>query len=102
MGLPLVIAEALSTQSVRQIVTGITATVVGGAIGKTFDDTSKNICTCLDKIDKTLVSGFAGRDIESERLQKALDGVKAKTIMPLRARRRSLKKPRQVHSRLLA
>ena len=95
MGLPLVLAEALGNQAVRQIVVGVGTGLAGSALAKTFDDTSKNICACLDKIDKTLISGFAGRDIETERLQKALDVVKAnisKTSDALKGATKALEK----------
>jgi len=75
---PLVVAIAeIAPELLADLTVGLAGAFGGSALAKTFDDTSKNICTCLDKIDKTLVSGFAGRDIESERLQTALDGVKA-------------------------
>ena len=93
--LPLVLTEALSAQAVRQIATGIMATVTADAILETFDDTSKNICACLATIDRTLVSGFAGRDIETERLQTALDVVKAnisKTSDALKGATKALEK----------
>ncbi|MFQ5535667.1 MAG: hypothetical protein ACE5EM_12695 [Sphingomonadales bacterium] len=52
--------------------------MIGAALTSKFDKTSKNICSCLAVIDQTLVHGFADRDIESEKLQKALVTVKAK------------------------
>jgi len=69
---PEVIIAAIRSPVLRELSLTFGGTLAAGAILKNFDKTSKNICACLDKIDRTLIDGFAGRDIESERLKETL------------------------------
>ena len=63
-----------------------------------FKETSKNICACLDRIDRTLIDGFAGLGIESERLKEALDGIRTKISEAEDARDRATKQRKELPS----
>lgn len=43
---------------------------IAALIVQKLDKTSEKICDCLDVIDKTLVDGFSGRDIEFEKINR--------------------------------
>jgi len=64
--LPAVVIAAIRSTALQQLSLGLGSSIAAGALLKTFDDTSKNICKCLDKIDRTLIDGFAGLGIETQ------------------------------------
>jgi len=69
---PEVIIAAIRSPVLRQLGVAFGSAVAAGGVAQTFDDTSKNICKCLDRIDRTLIDGFAGLGIEIERLLRRL------------------------------
>ncbi|MFQ5575345.1 MAG: hypothetical protein ACE5E0_06975, partial [Terriglobia bacterium] len=72
--LPVVIT-AIKSQAAKIFALAFGPSLLSGAALSTFDQTSKEICACLaildntlKQIDQNLIDGFAGRDIETERL----------------------------------
>jgi len=69
MVVPLIVALVeIAPEILSSLALSIASTAATSVVAKTFDDTSKNICACLDKIDKTLISGFAGLGIKIDQL----------------------------------
>lgn len=78
----LVLIRSLATLFTREALSkftlAATGTFAGGAALESFNKSSKEICECLDIINQTLTDGLAGRDIETERLNRSLEGLGAK------------------------
>jgi hypothetical protein len=82
--IPAVIIKAIESQALKELALIIGGGALGDVLASSIDGSNEEICSCLavtnkllENIDQALVAGFAGRDIELERLNRAaeiLDG----------------------------